>query len=47
MKPRRIEDIAYACGLAAAGLSVAFLYLIKWGPESFVAWWTQTPAVTS
>ena len=45
MKPSRLEHVAYACGLAAAGACVVFLWAIEFGPKRFVAWWQQTPEV--
>lgn len=47
MKRTRIESVAYATCLAVAGLSVAFLWAIEFGPKAVVSWWKQTPAVTA
>ena len=47
MTPRRLEHVAYACGLAVAGAAVVFLWAIEFGPRRVVAWWQQVPAVTS
>jgi hypothetical protein len=41
MKTSALEEALYAAGLAAAGAAVLFLWAIKWGPESFVQWWTS------